>query len=152
MLIHELKKSSWLQARTQRVWRWNSCKRWNYCWRGMGWQKSRSGGNIPAFFEGWQTALHMRLPKLRGFKRYFKLIDTFEVVNLWPLSTDERVFDKKIDKTLLAMLWYISKDTVLVKVLWKGDCIKPLSFVGLDKISHSAKLSLEKAGWSFSHE
>lgn len=38
--------------------------------RGTKGQKSRAGHNIPNRFEGGQTALSMRLPKLRGFKRY----------------------------------------------------------------------------------
>ena len=31
-------------------------------------QLARSGPGLPAWFEGGQTPLHMRLPKLRGFK------------------------------------------------------------------------------------
>ena len=36
--------------------------------RGTKGQKSRAGHNIPKRFEGGQTPLSMRLPKLRGFK------------------------------------------------------------------------------------
>ena len=36
--------------------------------RGTKGQRSRSGFNIPKRFEGGQTPLSMRLPKLRGFK------------------------------------------------------------------------------------
>ena len=35
---------------------------------------------MPASFEGGQTPLHMRLPKLRGFKNRFKV--EYQVVNL----------------------------------------------------------------------
>lgn len=40
--------------------------------RGTKGQKSRSGHNIPRRFEGGQTALSMRLPKLPGFKSVHK--------------------------------------------------------------------------------
>src|SRR4029078_5375871 len=43
-------------------------------------QKARAGGSIPPWFEGGQTPLHMRIPKLRGFKNRFKI--EYEVVNI----------------------------------------------------------------------
>lgn len=152
MLIHELEKSTWRTPKAQRVGRGNSCRKGNYCGRGMNWQKSRSGGNIPAWFEWGQTPLHMRLPKLRWFKRYYKLLEHFEVVNTWSLCADERIWSITITKTVLAELWYISKDDVMVKILWNWWCTKPLEFIGLDKIGKSALVSLEAAGGSFSHE
>lgn len=153
MLIHELKKSTGRTPKAQKVWRGNSCRKWNYCGRGMKGQKSRSGGNIPARFEWGQTPLHMRLPKLRWFKRYFKLIDTYEVVNTWVLCDDDRISTTTlITKTVLTELWHISKDDVMVKVLWKWWCSKWLQFVGLDKISNSALTSLEAAWGSFVNE
>ena len=47
--------------------------------RGTKGQKARAGGKIPAWFEGGQTPLHQRIPKLRGFKNLFKV--EYEVVN-----------------------------------------------------------------------
>lgn len=38
--------------------------------RGTKGQKSRSGYNIPRKFEGGQTPLYLRLPKVRGFKHH----------------------------------------------------------------------------------
>ena len=60
-------------------------------------QKSRSGGNIPAWFEGGQMPLQRRLPK-RGFTNIFK--KQFRIVNLDKLhSIDETAFDiKKLEK------------------------------------------------------
>src|SRR5204862_6174622 len=48
--------------------------------RGTKGQKARAGGSIPPWFEGGQTPLHMRIPKLRGFKNRFKI--EYEVVNV----------------------------------------------------------------------
>jgi large subunit ribosomal protein L15 len=47
-------------------------------------QKSRSGGSIPAWFEGGQTPLHIRTPKLHGFKNRFRV--EYAAVNLSRLS------------------------------------------------------------------
>jgi large subunit ribosomal protein L15 len=43
---------------------------------------------MPAWFEGGQTPLTQRLPKLRGFKRFYKLVKTYTVVNLGKLQED----------------------------------------------------------------
>src|SRR6185369_1551657 len=48
--------------------------------RGTKGQKARAGGSIPPWFEGGQTPLHRRIPKLRGFKNRFKV--DYEVVNV----------------------------------------------------------------------
>jgi large subunit ribosomal protein L15 len=47
---------------------------------GRGTKGSKARKNIPAAFEGGQMPIHMRLPKLKGFKNKFKV--TFQVVNL----------------------------------------------------------------------
>ncbi len=47
---------------------------------GRGTKGSKARKNVPASFEGGQMPIHMRLPKLKGFKNRFKV--TFQVVNL----------------------------------------------------------------------
>lgn len=47
---------------------------------GRGTKGSRARKQVPSTFEGGQTPLHMRLPKLRGFRNRFKV--TYQVVNL----------------------------------------------------------------------
>jgi large subunit ribosomal protein L15 len=51
---------------------------------GRGTKGSKARRNIPASFEGGQMPIHMRLPKLKGFKNRFKV--TFQVVNLERLA------------------------------------------------------------------
>ena len=89
MMLHELKKSPGRTKSGKRVGRGDSSGAWNYCGKGMKGQKARAGGNVPAWFEGGQTPLHMRLPKLRWFKRYFKLLKYYEAVNTGALEADE---------------------------------------------------------------
>jgi len=47
---------------------------------GRGTKGSKARKNIPASFEGGQMPIHMRLPKLKGFKNKFRV--EFQVVNL----------------------------------------------------------------------
>ena len=47
---------------------------------GRGTKGSKARKNISAAFEGGQMPIHMRLPKLKGFKNKFKV--EFQVVNL----------------------------------------------------------------------
>src|SRR2546430_10145633 len=47
---------------------------------GRGTKGSKARKNIPASFEGGQMPIHMRLPKLKGFKNRFKVV--YQVVNL----------------------------------------------------------------------
>src|SRR5512137_1365362 len=51
---------------------------------GRGTKGTKARYQVPAAFEGGQMPLHMRLPKLRGFKNPAKV--TFQVVNLDRLS------------------------------------------------------------------
>ena len=52
---------------------------------GRGTKGTKARYQVPARFEGGQTPLHMRLPKLRGFKNPFKV--EYQVVNLDKIST-----------------------------------------------------------------
>jgi large subunit ribosomal protein L15 len=47
---------------------------------GRGTKGSKARKNIPASFEGGQMPIHMRLPKMKGFRNRFKVV--FQVVNL----------------------------------------------------------------------
>jgi large subunit ribosomal protein L15 len=47
---------------------------------GRGTKGTRARGQVPVTFEGGQTPIHMRLPKLKGFRNRFKV--TYQVVNL----------------------------------------------------------------------
>ncbi len=47
---------------------------------GRGTKGSRARKQVPATFEGGQTPIHMRLPKLKGFRNRFKVY--YQVVNL----------------------------------------------------------------------
>ncbi len=68
MQLHDI-STPFKKAKT-RVGRGISAGRGKTAGRGTKGQKSRSGFNIPNRFEGGQTSLIQRLPKIRGFKSH----------------------------------------------------------------------------------
>jgi large subunit ribosomal protein L15 len=98
---------------------------------------------VSARFEGGQTPLHMRLPKLRGFKNPFKV--TYQVVNL---STIGDLFPEGGDVTVeqLVARGAIRKGQP-VKVLGDGDLSVAVS-VSAHKFSGSAREKIAAAGGS----
>jgi large subunit ribosomal protein L15 len=98
---------------------------------------------VSARFEGGQTPLHMRLPKLRGFKNPFKV--TYQVVNL---STIGDLFPEGGDVTVEQL---VARGAVRkgqpVKVLGTGDLSVAVS-VAAHKFSGSAREKIAAAGGS----
>ena len=80
MKLHELQPAPGSRRDRTRVGRGIAAGKGKTAGRGTKGQKSRSGGSLPPWFEGGQTPLQMRVPKLRGFKNRFKV--EYEVVNL----------------------------------------------------------------------
>ncbi len=78
MYLHELKRPE-IKYRKKRLGKGEGTGTGKTAGKGHKGQKSRSGGNIPAWFEGGQMPIQRRLPK-RGFKNIFKV--HFRVVNL----------------------------------------------------------------------
>ena len=112
------------------------------CGRGQKGQKSRSGGGIPARFEGGQMPLTRRLPK-RGFhNRWAKHI---AIINVGDLGS----FDKGavVDIQALQDKGLVNKVGDGVKLLANGDLDKALT-VRVHKISDSARAKIEAAGGS----
>ncbi|MBU1992687.1 MAG: 50S ribosomal protein L15 [Patescibacteria group bacterium] len=124
----------------KRVGRGNASGAGTYSGRGMNGQSSRSGGKRRPGFEGGQTPLHMKMPKLRGFKNPNRV--TFQVVNV----SDLEVFDAgaTVDVISLYEKKIIRKKNTPVKVLGNGELTKKLE-VKVDKVSRSAKEKIEKA-------
>jgi large subunit ribosomal protein L15 len=110
--------------------------------RGMNGAKSRAGKQKRAGFEGGQTPLYMRLPKLPGFKN----INHVEYLPV-NVSRLEEKFEagETVDKAALAAKGIIKLETDLVKVLGDGDLTKALT-VKVDKVSASAAKKIEAAG------
>lgn len=108
--------------------------------RGHKGQKARSGGNIPAWFEGGQMPLYRRLPKF-GFTPHTHT--EYEVVNLDQL---ERVEADEIDPDALEEVGLSDGDRP-VKILARGDVDRALT-VRAHAFSDSAREQIEDAGGS----
>jgi large subunit ribosomal protein L15 len=107
--------------------------------RGTKGQKARY--QVKAGFEGGQMPLHMRTPKLRGFKNPFRV--EYQVVNLDKLS---ELYPQGGDVTVgdLVAKGAVRKNEK-VKVLGTGDISVKLT-VSVDKVSGSAEQKIVAAG------
>jgi len=111
---------------------------------GRGTKGSKARKNIPASFEGGQMPIHMRLPKLKGFKNRFKV--TYQVVNLERLA---ELFPEggAIGPDELAEAGAVRKNQP-VKVLGTGELGGVRLQVSAHAFSASAKEKITAAGGS----
>jgi large subunit ribosomal protein L15 len=108
---------------------------------GRGTKGSQARQQIPAHFEGGQLPLHMRLPKLKGFKNPFRV--EFQVVNL------DRLGELYPEGGVVSVDDLVAKGAVRkgqpVKVLGQGD-LSVACQVSVQAFSASAKQKIEAAG------
>jgi len=108
---------------------------------GRGTKGTKARYQVPVRFEGGQMPLHMRLPKLRGFKNPFKV--EFQVVNL------DRINELFPEGGPIAVEDLVAKGAVRkgqpVKVLGQGE-ISVAVQVSANAFSGSAKEKIEAAG------
>ena len=110
---------------------------------GRGTKGTKARYQVKVGFEGGQMPLHMRTPKLRGFKNPFRV--EYQVVNLdklaelYPTGGDVTVSD-------LVAKGAVRKNEK-VKVLGTGDISVKLT-VDVDKVSGSAEQKIVAAGGS----
>ena len=110
---------------------------------GRGTKGTKARYQVPARFEGGQMPLHMRLPKLKGFKNPNKV--EFQVVNLAMIN---KLFPEGGEITVADL---VARGAVrkgeLVKVLGQGDISVKVS-VSADKFSTTARDKIVAAGGS----
>jgi large subunit ribosomal protein L15 len=73
MKLHDPQPNPGSHQAPRRLGRGHGSGRGKTAGRGTKGQKARAGGGIPAWFEGGQTPLHVRTPKLHGFKNRFRV-------------------------------------------------------------------------------
>src|SRR5690242_16640708 len=110
---------------------------------GRGTKGSKARNQVPAHFEGGQMPIHMRLPKLKGFKNPFK--EEFQVVNL------DRINDLFPEGGAVEVEDLVAKGAVRdgrpVKVLGSGE-ISVAVQVKAHAFSSSAREKIAAAGGS----
>ena len=108
---------------------------------GRGTKGTKARYQVPASFEGGQMPIHMRLPKLKGFKNPFKV--EFQVVNL------DRLGELFPEGGAVTVEDLVAKGAVRdghpVKVLGQGDLAVAVQ-VSANAFSGSAKQKIEAAG------
>lgn len=110
---------------------------------GRGTKGTSARYQVPAGFEGGQMPLHMRLPKLKGFKNHFRV--EFQVVNLDRLS-DLFPEGGEVTPTNLVAKGAV-RDNAPVKILGGGELSVVLQ-VSAHAFSASAKDKIVAAGGS----
>ena len=112
---------------------------------GRGTKGTGARRNVPEGFEGGQMPLHMRLPKLRGFRNPFKV--EFQVVNVGRIG---ELFPDGGDVTVADL---VQRGAVRagqpVKVLGTGEISVAVNLTA-DAVSGSASSKIEAAGGSVS--
>ena len=110
---------------------------------GRGTKGTKARNQVSVGFEGGQMPIHMRLPKLKGFKNRFRT--SYEVVNV---SDINRLFPKGGEVTLTDLVdkGAVRKNT-LVKVLGNGKLTAKVN-VTANKFSDSASEKITAAGGS----
>jgi large subunit ribosomal protein L15 len=110
---------------------------------GRGTKGTKARYQVPESFEGGQMPMHMRLPKLRGFKNPFRT--EYQVVNLDRISL---LFPGGGDVTVEDLVAKGAvRDGELVKVLGTGEITVTVA-VTAHKFSATAKEKIEAAGGS----
>ena len=138
MKVHDLKPAPGSARPRRRVGRGIAGKGGKTAGRGMKGQGAR--GSVPPGFEGGQTPLSLRIPKLKGFKNPFRV--EYAVVNLDVLDG----FDAggEVDPGTLRSRGLVAKQG-LVKVLGRGQLTKALT-VRAHAFSAAAVRAIEGAG------
>lgn len=108
---------------------------------GRGTKGTKARYQVPVAFEGGQMPIHMRLPKLKGFKNPFKV--EFQVVNL------DRIASLFPEGGSITVEDLVAKGAVRkgrpVKVLGEGDLGVAVQITA-DKFSTSARDKIVAAG------
>ena len=144
MKLHDLQPPSGAHKPPRRVGRGHGSGRGKTAGRGTKGQKSRAGSSIPAWFEGGQTPLHVRTPKLHGFKNRFRV--EYARLNLSRLSDVAAGTLVTPDVLRHDGLLRSSKTRVLpVKILGGGEAPKGVT-IHAHAFTRSALEKLQAAG------
>jgi large subunit ribosomal protein L15 len=168
MKIHELRPAPGSHRPRTRVGRGIAAGKGKTAGRGTKGQKARAGASIPPWFEGGQTPLHQRIPKLRGFKPRFSV--EYEVVNIGSIASlvELGAFESgelagaaarsskpksaapiTVNQDILRGVGLVRTLNKPLKILGAGDLSTAL-FVVADAFSKSAIAKIEAAGGSVS--
>ena len=142
MNLHDLKPAPGSTHSRKRVGRGVGSGYGGTSGRGMNGQGSRAGGTKGPGFEGGQTPLAMRLPKLPGFRNINR--KEYLPVNVSRIEAKYEA-GEVVDGESLVAKGIIKHADSLVKVLGDGEITKAVTVKGL-RVSASAQAKIEAAG------
>ena len=154
MKLHDLRPPAGAHTKKTRVGRGIAAGKGKTAGRGTKGQKSRAGSSIPPWFEGGQTPLHIRIPKLRGFRNINRI--EYEVVNVGRISAaadagrlpeGEKGAPIAVTQELLRVAGLVRSLDKPLKILGGGEVTRPL-FVVADAFTRTAREKIEGAGGS----
>jgi large subunit ribosomal protein L15 len=147
--LHDLHPAPGSRTPSRRVGRGHGSGRGKTAGRGTKGQKSRAGGKIPAWFEGGQTPLHIRTPKLHGFRNRGRV--AYAPLNLARIAEVEK--GTLVTPDVLAHDGLIRDISLPVKILGVGDAPKGITIhahafskTALDKLT-AAGCTVQRLGW-----
>jgi large subunit ribosomal protein L15 len=151
MKTHDLRPPEGSVTKRTRVGRGIAAGKGKTAGRGTKGQRSRAGASIPAWFEGGQTPLHIRIPKLRGFRNINDI--EYEVVNVGAINAAVEAGRLEVQKgapvtvnaDTLKDAGLVRRDRLPLKILGHGDVSVKL-FVLADAFTKSARAKIEAAG------
>ena len=149
MKLHDLHPAAGSRTPSRRVGRGHGSGRGKTAGRGTKGQKARAGGQIPAWFEGGQTPLHIRTPKLHGFRNRGRV--AYVPINLAKLAGLDK--GTLVTPDVLAHDGLINDTKLPVKVLGNGDAPKGITIhahafsrTALDKLA-AAGSTVQRLTW-----
>ncbi|MFS8809064.1 50S ribosomal protein L15 [Synechococcus sp. R65.1] len=142
MRLEDIRPQPGSKRRRRRLGRGIAAGRGGSCGRGMRGQKARSGGGPRPGFEGGQTPLYRRLPKLKHFPRYVRR-PQYTLVNLRALATLPAGSEVTLES--LMELGIVTTNDGPLKILGDGEVRVPLT-IRAAAITASAKAKVEAAG------
>ena len=142
MKQHEIRAPKGARKKVRRLGRGISAGQGKTAGRGTKGQLARNGPGLPGWFEGGQTPIHMRIPKMRGFKNRFR--SEYVALNVDQLET--YAVDGKVSPETLASHGLIAPDAK-IKILANGD-LKGRYEVHAHRVSAPAREKIEAAGGS----
>jgi len=147
--LHDLHPAPGSRQAPRRVGRGHGSGRGKTAGRGTKGQKARAGGTIPAWFEGGQTPLHIRTPKLHGFRNRGRV--AYAPLNLARIAGVDA--GTLITPDVLAHDGLIRDTKLPVKVLGVGDAPKGVTIhahgfskAALDKLA-AAGSTVQLLSW-----
>jgi large subunit ribosomal protein L15 len=151
MKLNDLRPAEGSVTKKTRVGRGIAAGKGKTAGRGTKGQRSRAGASIPAWFEGGQTPLHIRIPKLRGFRNINDI--EYEVVNVGAISAAIEAGRLEVqdgapvtvNADTLKQAGLVRRDRLPLKILGGGEVSTTL-FVLADAFTKSAKEKIEAAG------